>query len=208
MSAKLADFLVERGALSTRSLIDAFRDISRKYFVPSDLEELADADVALPIGSGQTISQPSTVAFMLELLSPQAGDRILDVGSGSGWTTALLAHAAGERGSVIALERLPELVAMTSRNVRRFGYLGTGRVKVIEANGEKGYPDRAPYDRILVSAAGPEVPSALKAQLKVGGTLVMPVNDRLHFLAKKSDNEFLEEDYPGFVFVPFIRESV
>ena len=165
MTEKLVASLVEQGALASSPLIVAFREISREHFVPADLRDLAAADVPLPIGDGQTVSQPSTVAFMLELLGPQAGERVLDVGSGSGWTSALLAHVVGERGKVVALERIPELAEMTRDNLEKLGFIGTGVVAVKSMSGEEGYPEFAPYDRILVSASGKSVPAALKKQM-------------------------------------------
>ena len=114
--SKLVYGLMSRGYLKSDQIIDAFSEISRMEFVPKELELEAEEDVALPIGYGQTISQPLVVAFMLELLDPQSGQKIMDVGSGSGWTTALLAHIVGNDGKVIGIERIKELKEFGEKN--------------------------------------------------------------------------------------------
>lgn len=206
MPGALVTHLIKRGSLVTPALIRAFTEIPRREFIPTDLRKLAVADIALPIGSGQTISQPSTVAFMLELLEPEPGQTILDVGSGSGWTSALLGSVVGEKGRVIALERLPELCQQTKENIAKFGLDRAGIVQCFCKSGSEGYAVSAPYDRILVSAAGEKIPEALKSELAPGGILVMPVRNALVRLRKKGKNEFQEEEFPGFVFVPFIEK--
>lgn len=206
MPGALVSHLMKRGTLVTPALIRAFTEVPRALFVPDDLREFADADTALPIGFGQTVSQPSTVATMLELLEVEPGHAVLDVGSGSGWTSALLGSVVGERGRVVALERLPELCRRTKENVAKFGLDRAGIVQCFCKNGSAGYPAGAPYDRILVSAAGKKIPEALKSQLVVGGVLVMPIRNALVRLRKKSENDFQEEEFSGFVFVPFIEK--
>lgn len=206
MSGALATLLMKRGTLVSAPLIQAFTEISREAFLPLDLRELAEADTALPIGYGQTVSQPSTVAVMLELLEAEAGQTVLDVGSGSGWTSALLGSVVGEKGRVIALERIPELCQTTRENIEKFGLGRAGVVQCFCENGSAGYPSWAPYDRILVSAAGEKIPEALKSQLSVGGRLVMPIRQSVIRLSKKNENDFQEEEFPGFVFVPFIEK--
>ena len=151
--SKLINSLIKQGYLKSDILIEAFFNVERKEFLPQELEDQAEANIALPIGYGQTISQPLTVAFMLELLNPQAGQKILDVGSGSGWTTALLAFVVGEKGKVVALERIKELVEFGKKNVQKFSFYKKGIVEFYEADGTKGFPQEAPFDRILVSAA-------------------------------------------------------
>ncbi len=199
--------LMKKGYLKEDMLIDAFSDIDRVYFVPKDLESAAEKDISLPIGSGQTISQPFTVAFMLELLDPQPGQRILDVGSGSGWTTALLAHVVGKKGIVIGLERIKELYEKGKKNVDRYKYISKGIVEMNHMDGNKGCPRHAPYDRILVSASVEEVPKELKQQLKIGGKMVIPVRNSICYLEKNTDGNFKMEQFRGFAFVPLIEES-
>jgi len=196
--------LVYQGYLKTDRIIDAFSKIRRVDFVPEELESASQANIPLPIGQGQTISQPLTVAFMLEKLEPRRGDRILDVGSGSGWTTALLSHIAGKKGKVIGMERLQDLCKFATNNISKYHLIEGGRTKIICADGAKGYINEAPYDRILVSAAAEEIPRELKKQLKIGGRLVIPVKSSIWMLEKISDNDFREEEYPGFAFVPLV----
>jgi len=204
--SKLINSLIRQGYLKSDILIEAFLNIERKEFLPKEFEDQAEANVALPIGYGQTISQPLTVAFMLELLDPRVGQKILDVGSGSGWTTALLAFVVGEKGKVIALERIKELVDLGRRNVKKFGFCEKGIVEFYEADGAEGFPSAASFDRILVSASAEEVPRALKDQLKIKGKLIIPVGNSLHYLEKKDENNFFEEKFPGFEFVPLIKD--
>lgn len=201
---KLISSLIKQGYLKSDILIEAFLKIERREFLPRELEKQAEINVALPIGCGQTISQPLTVAFMLELLDPRIGQKILDVGSGSGWTTALLAYIVKEKGKVVALERIKDLVEFGKNNVEKFGFCQRGIVEFYEADGSLGFPEEAPFDRILVSAATGEIPSALKDQLQIGGKLVIPVGRELCYLEKKDANNFCEEKFPGFEFVPLI----
>ncbi|MDR3559673.1 MAG: protein-L-isoaspartate O-methyltransferase, partial [Candidatus Pacebacteria bacterium] len=195
------------GYLKSDLIIDAFSEIGRIEFLPKDLESEANADVALPIGYGQTISQPRTVAFMLELLDPGRGQNILDVGSGSGWTTALLSYIVGHRGRVTAMERIRELLEQGKANVGKYNYLKEGEGGVAEfhlGDGKNGFEKNAPYDRILVSASTFIVPEDLKKQLKIGGKMVIPIKSSLVYLEKKGEDEFSEEHFPGFAFVPMV----
>ena len=204
--SRLTNKLMRSGYLRTSSIIEAFANIERVEFVPGDIELSANADVPLPIGYGQTISQPTTMAIMLELLDPREGNKILDIGSGSGWSTALLAYIVGEKGKVIALERMKELCDFGRKNIRKMKKINKETVEIYNMDGSRGYAARAPYDRILVSASGEEIYQELKDQLKIGGKLVMPVYNRLHYLEKRGENDFYEEKYPGFMFVPLITK--
>lgn len=196
--------LIYQGYLKTDRIIEAFSRIRRVDFVPEDLESASQANIPLPIGQGQTISQPLTVAFMLEKLEPLPGDKVLDIGSGSGWTTALLAHIVGKYGRVIGMERIKELCNFGINNISKYHLIEGGQVKIICADGIKGYINEAPYDRILVSASAKEIPKELKKQLKVGGRMVIPVESSIWALEKISDKDFREVEYPGFVFVPLV----
>ena len=204
---KLISDLIKNGYLKSDSIIDAFSKVNRVEFVTDDMESQADVDVALPIGYGQTISQPLTVAFMLELLDPRAGQIILDVGMGSGWTTALLAEIVGKAGKVIAVERIKELMERGKKNVDKYNYVGRGIAEFYLADGSRGLPQKAPFDRILVSASSPSIPQPLKDQLKIGGKMVLPVRNSIFYLEKKSEQEFFQEEFPGFSFVPLINEN-
>ncbi len=172
----------------------------------SDMKNLAELNEALPIGYSQTISQPLTVAFMLEQLQPETGQKILDIGSGSGWTSALLAYIVGGQGKVIAIEIIPELKEFGEKNTAKYNFVEKGIVKFICADANKGYKKEAPYDRILASAAVQgEIPQAWKEQLKVNGRIVTPIRNSIWTLTKKSKKDFEEIEHPGFVFVPLVR---
>lgn len=152
----------------------AFAAHPRRGFLPRRVRHRAAYDGPLDIGAGQTNSQPRTVEAMLRLLSVRPGDRVLDVGSGSGWATALLAHLTGPTGSVLGVELEPELVELGARNLAR---TGQPWASIRPADPDVlGFPDHAPYDRILVSAEPRELPSGLVDQLGAGGRLVIPVN--------------------------------
>ncbi len=198
---ELIDAMVVNNALRTPEIISAFERVDRKYFIPESFEEYIYIDAPLPIGNDQTISQPSTVAFMLELLEPREGDKILDIGSGSGWTTALLCSIAGEKGSVQGMERVESLVEAGSRNLAKFDF---GPHCTIQKAGERlGKPGET-FDRILVSASSSEIPEELFEQLKPGGVLVIPVRNSIFRFRKLSDGRITKEEYPGFRFVPLI----
>jgi protein-L-isoaspartate(D-aspartate) O-methyltransferase len=215
----LIENLILEGWLKTPRIIEAFKKIKRVDFLPEKLKDLAKLNEALPIGYGQTISQPLVVAFMLELLQPKEGEKILDIGSGSGWTSALLAYIvsgglnlkfkiqkAKLKGKVIAIEVIPELMEFGKKNVAKYNFVEKGIVEFICGDGSKGYQKEAPYDKILVSATAKECYQSWKEQLKVGGRIVTPISNSIWLFVKKSEKEFEEFEYPGFVFVPLIEK--
>ena len=202
----LIDNLIKEDWLKTPEIISAFRKIKRADFMPENMKDLAEVDEAMPIGQGQTISQPKVVAFMLELLEPKAGEKILDVGSGSGWTSALLSEIVGDKGRVVSLELIPELKEFGEKNAAKYGFVEKGTAQFICCDGSKGYEEESPFDKILASAAARRVPEAWKKQLKVGGRIVAPINSSIWLFVKKSENEMEEKEYPGFIFVPLIEE--
>lgn len=207
MSAtELVDELIVKGVLRTPRIIDAFRHIDRADFVPEHLKKDAYVNAPLPLGYKQTISQPFTVALMLELLRPQAGDKILDVGSGSGWQTALLAHIVSKKegGKVIGIELVSELYEWSIKRISTYNYITSGIAQMYCRNAHDGFLQEAPFDKIIAAASLQEIPHAWKQQLIIGGRLVAPVRSSLMLLLKKDGNEFEEREYPGFVFVPFI----
>jgi len=199
----LIDSLIKEGWLKTPAIIDAFRKVKREDFINwkgRDSKRLAEINEALPIGYSQTISQPLTVAFMLEKLEPKPGDKVLDIGSGSGWTTALLACIVGKTGKVIAIEIVPELKEFGESNARHY----EGNMKFILGDGSEGFEKEAPFDRILASASALKIPEKWKKQLKTGGKIVAPVKNSIVVLEKEGDNKFRETGYPGFSFVPLV----
>lgn len=199
----LPEYLYNAGVLQTKEIRDAFAKIDRKDFVLPEYEEQAYEDYPLPIGFGQTISQPYTVAFMLELLQPQKGEKILDVGTGSAWTTALLAHITGAQGEVVGTELVPALVRLGKENLKKHPFL---KAEIFQAEkGVLGFPNKAPFDKILVSAAAQrKVPRELVDQLKINGTMVLPVENAVLLVKKNSEKDIEEESFPGFVFVPLL----
>lgn len=200
----LISAMVVAGVLKTKRIIDAFNTVDRKYFVPTSLREYMYQDRPLPIGSDQTISQPSTVAFMLEQLAPQEGDEVLDIGTGSGWTTSLLCYIVGKSGSVTGVERVDALVEQGSANLSKFSFADHCHIQ--KAGDALGMPGKH-FDRILVSASAEEIPETLFDQLKVGGVLVVPVQNSIFKFTKISPTEIQREEFPGFVFVPLITDT-
>ncbi|MFA5453952.1 MAG: methyltransferase domain-containing protein [Sulfurimonas sp.] len=197
---EMVDYLVDVGALRSNNIIEAFRNVDRADFVADARATDVYEDYPLGIGRGQTISQPRTVAMMLEMLLPKEGQKILDIGSGSGWTTALLAYIAGESGSVIGVERVAELVRFGSANLEKYNFKNA---KIIEADNELGIRGEK-FDRILVSAAAEEFPYELKSQLKLGGKIVIPVKNSIYEMTKDENGELDGVEHYGFTFVPLI----
>lgn len=201
----LIEKLIRKNYLQTPQIIEAFYKIDRADFVPPDLKSEAYINAPLPIGLGQTISQPLTVAFMLELLQPQKGDKILDVGSGSGWQSSMLAYIVGEKGKVVAIERIPELSEFGRNNSKKYRL---ENLRFIVGDGSKGYNKEAPYDKIIVAAAAFEkIPPELKKQLKTNGRLVIPVENSIWLVVKREGEKYEEREFPGFVFVPLISDK-
>jgi protein-L-isoaspartate(D-aspartate) O-methyltransferase len=205
-SAELTNELINAGYLKTPAIIDAFRAVDRAAFVPAEFKGEAYENRPLPIGFDQTISQPLTVAFMLELLQPQPGDKILDVGAGSGWQSALLAHLVGEAGKVTAIELLPELKNFADLNLKNYPEL-TPRINMVSGDGANGYSAEAPYNRIIAAAAGDAIPEEWKTELKTGGVIVAPVDSSIVVIHKITPDKFETREYFGFSFVPLVKDG-
>ena len=208
--ARLRDEMVEKAvfARGVRSelVLNAMRAVPREAFLPERLHEFAYQDSPLPIEEGQTISQPYIVAFMTEALALQGGERILEIGAGSGYAAAVLSRIADE---VYTVERIGQLAEKAASRLADLGYQN---VHVRHADGTKGWPDHAPYDGIIVAAGGPTIPESLKEQLKIGGRLVIPVGrdprvQELVRITRVSENRYDREDLADVRFVPLIGQE-
>lgn len=181
----------------------AFEAVPRDAFLPPEMRRHWRADRPLPLSQGQTNSQPSTVAAMLDLLDVQPGHRVLDVGAGSGWTTALLAHLVGPEGSVLGLERIANLALGARESLTATGPWPQARVRVATP-GVLGAPGQAPFDRILVSAEATHMPRTLVRQLGDGGVMVIPV-DGIMTRVERTGGETHITEHGLYVFVPLIE---
>lgn len=185
-------------------VLEAFAKVPRHLFVPEHLQAMAYEDGPMPIGQGQTISQPLMVALMLEALELRGDERALDVGSGSGYQAAILSHLVRE---VVSVEVIPELVQMARRNLER---AGIDNVEVVQGDGSMGYAPKAPYDAIVVGAGSPDVPRSLQEQLVDGGRLVIPVGGRFGQSCVRMVREgdrFRRQDMGACAFVPLVGEQ-
>jgi protein-L-isoaspartate(D-aspartate) O-methyltransferase len=194
-----------RGVRS-ESVLDSMRKVPREAFLPQELREFAYEDAPLPIEAGQTISQPYIVAFMTEALALHGGERVLEIGAGSGYAAAVLAEIAGE---VYTVERIGQLAEKAAATLADHGYQN---VHVLHGDGTKGWPEHAPYDGIIVAAGGPKIPESLKEQLKIGGRLVIPVGrdpklQELVRVTRLSETEYHQEDLADVRFVPLVGQE-
>ena len=208
--ARLCDEMVEkaifRRGVRSELVLNAMRAVPREAFLPDQLREFAYQDSPLPIEESQTISQPYIVAFMTEALALQGGERILEIGAGSGYAAAVLSRIAGE---VYTVERIGQLAEKAAARLADLGY---HNVHVRHEDGTKGWPEHAPYDGIVVAAGGPEIPESLKEQLKIGGRLVIPIGrdprvQELVRVTRISENRYDREDLADVQFVPLIGEE-
>ena len=187
-------------------VLDAMRKVPRELFLPKNLREFAYEDTPLPIAGEQTISQPYIVAFMAESLMLKGGEKVLEIGAGSGYAAAVLSEIAA---NVYTVERLGPLAEKAAATLAELGY---DNVHVLHGDGTRGWPAHAPYDAIVVAAGGPQVPESLKEQLKIGGRLVIPVgadqrSQELVRVTRISANEYRSEDIADVRFVPLIGEQ-
>ena len=195
--------IISRGITDARVLA-AMRAVPRHAFVPDKYLEEAYEDHPLPVGEGQTISQPYIVAFMTSHLELTGSEKVLEIGTGSGYQAAILARLAKEVHSV---ERIPELASKAEATLKRLGF---DNVAVHAGDGSLGWPEAAPYDRIIVTAAAPSVPDALTDQLKAGGRLIIPVGERWHQMLEeweKTSAGLIKKEVLSVVFVPLLGQK-
>nr|BBJ04865.1 hypothetical protein YBY_27140 [Marinobacter nauticus] len=197
--------LAGRGIFDSR-VLEAMDRVPRERFIPEHLAGEAYEDYPLPIGWGQTISQPYIVALMAQALQLEGRERVLDIGTGSGYAAAVLASLALE---VFSIERIPELAEQARKNLERAGF---SQVHVRCGDGTLGWPEAAPFDGICVAAGAPAVPETLKQQLAVGGRLIIPVGSehsvqRLVCITRRTDADFEREDFGDVRFVPLMGEQ-
>jgi len=187
-------------------IIGVFSKTKREDFLPEKLKEQAYEDVALPIGQGQTISQPYTIAMMLSLLDLKKNQKILEIGSGSGYVLALISNIIGNKGEVYGIERIKKLSDKSKKSLKKYE-----NIKVYNKNGIYGLPERAPFDRIIISAGYKEIPYRLVSQLKDNGIIVAPIGlgyeKSLMQFKKIKSRLILKKEIPGFVFVPLIKNN-
>jgi protein-L-isoaspartate(D-aspartate) O-methyltransferase len=200
---QLVTILQQKG-ITDKLILGAIQKIPRHLFLDSSFEDYAYQDKAFPIGAGQTISQPYTVAFQTELLQVKKDDKILEIGTGSGYQTSVLCSLGAK---VYSIERQNELFKTTSLLLPKLGI----RPKHLSfGDGYKGLPNHAPFDSIIVTAGAPEIPKALLSQLKIGGRLVIPVGEKVQvmtLLIRKNDTQFEKQEYGDFRFVPLLGDK-
>lgn len=201
---QLVELLKEKGIEDTL-VLEALNNIPRHWFLDSGFEDHAYQDKAFPIGAGQTISQPYTVAFQSELLQVRPGDKVLEIGTGSGYQTSVLCELGAK---VYGIERQNELFKRTKRFLHKIGYYPK---HLTFGDGYIGLPDHAPFDRIIVTCGAPFIPPALLNQLRIGGRMVIPVGDDpqiMTLLIRKSAREIEKKTFGEFRFVPMLKDSV
>ena len=203
---RMVDAQIARRGVRDRRVLDAMRQVPRECFVVPGLEDRAYEDSPLPIGERQTVSQPFIVALMIEAAKRGDGDRLLDIGTGSGYAAAVASRVASQ---VFTIERYRSLADEARQ---RFAKLGYANIEVRNGDGTFGWPEAAPFDAILVAAGGPEIPQPLKDQLAIGGRLVIPVGEEkrpqtLLKITRTGNHEFEEEDLGPVMFVPLIGEA-
>jgi protein-L-isoaspartate(D-aspartate) O-methyltransferase len=199
----MVDYQIAARGVRSGKVLDAMRKVPREQFVPEDVRDFAYEDSPLPIEAGQTISQPYIVAFMVEGLALQGGEKVLEIGAGSGYAAAVLAEIAGD---VYTIERVEELATSAASTLEESGY---DNVHVLHGDGTLGWQEHAPFDGIVVAAGGPEIPDSLKQQLKIGGRMVIPVGENREFqellrVTRVSETKFETEDLAAVRFVPLI----
>ena len=200
----LIKYWVNSGLIKNKAVLNAFKKIPREEFIPKQLHSQTYEDIPLPIYEKQTISQPTTVMLMTQDLEPKKGQKILEIGSGSGYQAAILSEIIGKKGKIYTLEILPKLAKFARSNIKK---LNIKNIEVICADGSKGYPKKAPFDRIIVTAGAPEAPIPLIKQLKDKGILVIPIGplySQEMFKIVKDGPRLHIKKLGGFRFVPLL----
>ncbi len=206
LKIRLAKMWRENGTVKDNAIIDAFLSVPRELFILPEYAADAYSDYPLPILAGQTISQPTTVMIMTQALAPKKGDKILEVGTGSGYQAAILSKIVGTKGKIISTEIIPQLFEFARRNLTK---AGIKNVELVLGDGGRGYAEQAPYDKIIVTAASLKIPPKLIEQLKEGGVMVIPVGEYSQRMLRciKKNNTLVEESIGDFLFVPLTGES-
>lgn len=205
---------MRQGLLRSPVVKDAFMNIDRADFLPEALRGEAQQNIPISVGGEQLASQPYTVAFMLELLEPKVGEKILEIGTGTGWQAALLAYVVGrgtsestQRGKVIALELIEALAESATKNLEQYHFISDGVAQVLQSDATGGAPNEAPFDKIIASVASKKIPAAWKEQLRIGGRMVAPVGESIIVLEKTGVNSFTKRQYFGFDFAPIVENK-
>jgi len=203
-NGRLIENMKNEGVLKSKKLEEALRKYRRELFIPENIKHLAYRDAPLSIGYNQTISQPSTVVIMTEALKVENNQRILEIGTGSGWQASLLSYLVGKKGFVYTIEVVEELAEFAKKNIKKFGIKN---IKVIFGDGSLGLKEEAPFDRIIVTAATPKIPETLPEQLKINGLMIVPVGNLYlqdMYVVKKLKNKIEKKSIGNFMFVPLI----
>lgn len=196
--------LIEAKGIANKKVLQAIATVPRHLFMDSGFVEFAYADKPYPIGAEQTISQPFTVAFQTELLQVEAGDKILEIGTGSGYQTAVLIEL---KAKVYSIERQQELFKKSKLRLPKLGYHAKA---LVFGDGYKGLPEHAPFDKIIVTAGAPAIPNTLLSQLAVGGRMVIPVGEEIQtmmVIIRKSETAFEKQEHGSFRFVPLLKDK-
>jgi protein-L-isoaspartate(D-aspartate) O-methyltransferase len=190
--------------LKSKNIEEALRKYKREFFVPESLKQMAYRDFPLSIGFNQTISQPSTVVSMTEALDVKKGQKVLEIGTGSGWQAAILSYLVGESGRVYTIEIVEELAKFAENNIKK---LGIKNIEIFAKDGSEGLKEKAPFDRIIVTAAAPDIPKPLLDQLSDGGIMVIPIGNiylQEMYVVKKSKAKVEKNSIGSFMFVPLV----
>ncbi len=199
--SQLIEYLKEEGF--SKKILEAFSKVKREKFVPKDLWDKAYEDRALPLGKGATISQPYTIATMLDMLNLKSSQKVLEIGSGCGYVLALMSEITGEKGEIYGIEIIKELTEKSKQNTKNYK-----NIKIYNRDGKKGFEEKAPFDRILISAASEEISKEILNQLKNNGVLVAPIGPKylqdLVAIKRYQNNFKIISSKPGFVFVKLV----